>query len=209
MKKAEGKGEKIKDYFLQMLNQFIPVILGVYLGIVASNWNNERVQIAEQKEFVQNLYLEMQANKAKIEESLAYRKAIFLSAKKARQSLEKEILEAQFWSVGHWKHLPGWEGVKISTLENSVYHTGIMTNALSGLDFKIINSIARSYNHQEDYKTWAQRYILDHLEQMPDEIKTFDALKKIEAWYDVIGKEEELISQYQQTLEDLKTLYHE
>lgn len=50
MKKVKGRGSKVKNYFLQMLNQFIPVILGVYLSIVASNWNTERVRVADQKE---------------------------------------------------------------------------------------------------------------------------------------------------------------
>ena len=90
-----------------MLNQFIPVILGVFLGILGSNWNTDRVQDAEQEEFVRNLYLELQSNKSKMEESLVYRKSIYSSAKKVRQELDPKILEAKFWSVGHWKHLPG------------------------------------------------------------------------------------------------------
>lgn len=200
MKKAGGTVIKAKNYFLQMLNQFIPVILRVYLGIIASNWNAERVQIEEQKEFINNLYLEINSNKAKMEESLSYRNSIFLSAKKVRQNLDPKISDAKFWSVGHWKHLPGWEGVKIPTLENSVYQSGIMTNALSGLDFKLINSIARSYNHQEEYKRWTERNILDKLDNMPSDITTFDALYLIEPWNDVIAMEQILVEQYEQTL---------
>lgn len=192
-----------------MLNQFIPVILGVFLGILASNWNTDRVQDAEQEEFVRNLYLELQSNKSKIEESLKYRNSIFLSAKKVREELDTAILEAHFWSVGHWKHLPGWEGVKIPTLESSVYQSGIMTNALSGLDFKVMNSIAKSYNYQDEYKGWTERYILDKLDKMPSDVTTFEALYMIEPWYEVITVEQNLISQYDQTLEILKGYGHE
>ena len=204
MKKIKSRGKKVKNYLLQMLNQFIPVILGVFLGILASNWNTDRVQEAEQEEFVRNIYLELQSNKSKMEESLSYRKSIFSSAKKVRKELDPKILEAGFWSVGHWKHLPGWEGVKVPTLENSVYQSGVMTNALSGLDFKIINSIARSYNYQDEYKQWAERKIIEKLDNMPSDITTFEALSMIEPWYDIISLEQNLIRQYEQTLEILK-----
>lgn len=136
-----------------------------------------------------------------MEESLNYRNSIFFICKKVRKELDPEILEARFWSVGHWKHLPGWKGVKIPTLENSVYQSGIMTNALSGLDFKIINSIARSYNYQEEYKHWSERKILDKLDEMPSDVTTYEALNMIEPWNDVIAVEQNLINQYDQTLE--------
>lgn len=183
-----------------MLNQFIPVVLGVYLGIVASNWNENRTKKAEQKEFIQNLYLEVEANQTKIKEAMAYRQAIFSSARKVRQELDQNILQANFWSVGHWNLLPEWKGIHVPTLESSVYQSGVMGNTLSGLDFQLINSIARVYNQQEDYQMWVERLILDKVSQFGSEIKTVEALGSIERWHDVINKEKELLHQYEQTL---------
>ena len=200
---------KVKNYVLQMLNQFIPIVLGVYVGILASNWNSNRVRIAEQKEFLNNLDLEIQSNRSKLEEALSYRQTIFLSAKKVRQELDQKTMEANFWSVGHWTLLPDWEGLKMPTLENSVYQSAVMTNALSGLDFKVINTIARSYNYQEDYKVWAQKLIFDNLTQLGSDVKTVEALNKLELWNDVIFKEKELIEQYDQALNELSKLNYE
>jgi hypothetical protein len=59
-------GKVIGKQALSMLAQLIPVAVGVYLGIVASDWNTERKQKATQKEFLNNLYLEMLSNKSKI-----------------------------------------------------------------------------------------------------------------------------------------------
>lgn len=171
---------KVKSYLLNLLNQFIPVVIGVYIGIIASNWNEARVQKAEQKEFVNNLVLEMQANKVKLEETLAYQQAILHSVRKARQEFAPETMEARFWTAGQWKLLPGWEGLKIPTLENSVHQSGIMTNALSDLEFQVINTIARSYNLQEDYKVWAQKLIFDNLTQLDNETNTVEVLNKLE-----------------------------
>ena len=94
--------------------------------------------------------------------------------------------------------------MKIPTLENSVYQSGTMTNALSGLDFKVINSIARSYNYQEEYKLWTERKILNKLDEIPSDATTFEALFMIESWHDVIAIEQNLIKQYEQTLEIVK-----
>jgi hypothetical protein len=197
---------KVKNYLLQMLNQFIPVVLGVYLGIVASNWNENRVKKAEQNEFIQNLTLEIQANKSKLEEALAYRQNMFLTGKKIRKELGQQKMEAKFWSVGGWNLVPEWEGLQIPTLENSVHQTGITTNALSGLEFKIINSISSAYNYQEDYKIWTHKLIFDNITQISSETKTEEALNKLEAWNDVIHMEQVLIKQYDQTLEELSKL---
>lgn len=195
---------KVKNYLFNQLNQFIPVVLGVYIGIVASNWNENRVKKAEQDEFLKNLTLEIQANKSKLEESAAYRELIFLSGEKRRKELEPNVLTAGFWSAGGWNIVPGWEGLKIPTLENSVHQSGIMTNALSGLDFKLINTIARSYNHQEEYKVYAQKLILDNLTQLEGQVKTIEVLNKLGVWHDVMNMEQDLLKQYDQTLEELK-----
>lgn len=205
-KKISHSAKKAKNYSFQMLNQFIPVVLGVYIGIVASNWNAERVRKEEQKVFVNNLYLELQSNKSKMEEIMLYRKEIYSTAKSVRENLDPEILTAKFWSVGHWTLIPNWEGLKTPTLESSVYQTGIMTNALYGMDFKDISSIASIYNKQDDYRIWVDKLIIDNITQLSIDIKTWEALVKIEAWHDIIAKEEELINQYEDTIENLQNL---
>lgn len=200
---------KIKNYLFNLFNQFIPVVLGVYIGIIASNWNENRIKKAEQNEFVKNLALEIQANKSKLEEAMVYQEAIISSAGKVKQELDQKTMEAAFWTVGQWKLISGWEGLKIPTLENSVHQAGIMTNALSGLDFKVINTIARSYNYQEEYKVFAQKLIFDRLTQMDGQVKTIEVLNKLEVWQDVINFEQELAKQYDQTLDELKNLRDE
>lgn len=203
------RGIKVKNYLLNLLNQFIPVVLGVYIGIVASNWNENRVKKAEQDEFVKNLVLEIQVNKSRLEETLAYQEAIILAARKARKELDQQKLNAEFWSAGQWELLPGWEGVKIPALENSVHQSGIMTNALSGLDFVVINTIARSYNQQEDYKLWAHKLIIDNITQLGSDVKTAEVLTKLDVWQEVMDLERELLSQYDRTILALEKLENE
>ena len=200
---------RVKNYLLQMLNQFIPVVLGVYLGIVASNWNENRVQQAQQQEFINNLYLELEANKVKITQTLAYRQTILAEARRLSNELSRDTLDARFWSVGGWNLVPGWHGLAIPTLESSVYQTGLATNLLEGLDFNIINGIARTYNYQTDYKLSAQKRVFDELTDLGYNINTQQALNAIEPWTDVIYYEQEVIARYDEALPQLAALQRE
>lgn len=195
---------KVKQYLYGQLNQFIPVVLGVYIGIVASNWNANRVRRIEQEEFLTNLKLEIHTNREKLIESLAYQNAILTTARKVGNELDDEILQSPFWKVGHFTLLPGWEGLKIPTLESAVQHSGIMTNALSGLDFSTINAISRSYNHQEEYKLYAQKLIFDNLTQLDNHVTTSEVFNKLEIWQDVINTANAQIREYENTLQVLE-----
>jgi hypothetical protein len=197
---------KGKRFLVNQLNQFIPVVLGVYIGILASNWNENRVRRAEQQEYIENLKLEIQANKLKIEETIDYQEAILKSSRQVRKELDQKTLETTFWTTGHWNLIPGWEGLKIPSLENAVHQSGIMTNSFSEMEFPIIHTISRSYNHQENYEMLAQRLILDNLSQMDNQVKTAEALNKLEWWQDIVFLGNELIAQYNATLRELNNL---
>ncbi len=82
----------------------------------------------------------------------------------------------------------------------------MVINAFSGLDFNIINSISRTYNLQEDYRTVAQTLIFDNLIQMEVDVKTVEVLNKIEVWGEIIEIEKNLINHYNQTLTGLKDI---
>ena len=192
-----------------MLNQFIPVILGVYLGIVASNWNESRVKRAEQQEFISNLRQELEANKSKIESTLTYRQSILSESRQLASNLSSDILDTNFWSTGGFSLIPGWQGANIPTLERSVYQTGLATNLMTGLKFDVINTIARTYNYQDSYNSIAQKLVLDKIINLEDEIKTRQVLNKFEAWYDVVITEEALMEQYNNALSHLDTLQHD
>ncbi|MDQ3393396.1 MAG: hypothetical protein M3512_04705 [Bacteroidota bacterium] len=82
----------------------------------------------------------------------------------------------------------------------------MVINSFSGLDFNIINSISRTYNLQEDYRTVAQTLIFDNLIQMEVDVKTVEVLNKIEVWGEIIEIEKNLINHYNQTLAGLKDI---
>ena len=57
--------EQVKDIALQM----IPVTLGVFLGIIAGDYNQSRNHIKQQKLFLENISYELKANSKKLEKA--------------------------------------------------------------------------------------------------------------------------------------------
>lgn len=201
--KWKKAGRFLGKHFLIMFTQLIPVAVGVYLGIIASDWNTERKQKAAQKEFLNNLYLEMLSNKIKVEKAVAYHESIKTTAHGLQNSLSQEILNKGFWSAGGFKMLTNWKGVQVPMLESSVYQTGILGNTLSGLDFKTVNTIAQIYNFQEEYKPLSQKLFADRIINVKSE--TTNEVPENFGWLeDQVNIERELLYQYDMSLKHLK-----
>jgi hypothetical protein len=190
-------------HFFTMLAQLIPVAVGVYLGIVASDWNTERKQKAAQKEFLNNVQLELLSNKLKLEKAVIYHASIVATADSLKKSLSQETLNKGFWSAGGWQLLDNWQGVEVPTLENSVYQTGIISNTLLGLDFKTINTIAQVYRYQDEYKPLAQKLFTDKIVNLKDE-STYYVLGNFGWLQSLVVSEKELLHQYEISLMHLK-----
>jgi hypothetical protein len=188
----------------QMAGELLLVAVGVYLGIVSSNYNEERKEVRRQGEFLQTLALEIAANKQKLQRALAYREKIFSTTTLLRKRLPPDTLRARFWAVGGFQLIEGWQGVTIPSLEKSVYESGLITNTLSGLDFKTINAIAQVYSSQEEYKELARLFITDKIIGMDEEITTQQMLNTMQWWWDVISIERDLSKKYQVALTQLK-----
>ncbi len=187
-----------------MAGELLLVAVGVYLGIVSSNYNEERKEVRRQGEFLQTLALEIAANKQKLQRALAYREKIFSTTTLLRKRLPPDTLRARFWAVGGFQLIEGWQGVTIPSLEKSVYESGLITNTLSGLDFKTINAIAQVYSSQEEYKELARLFITDKIIGMDEEITTQQMLNTMQWWWDVISIERDLSKKYQVALTQLK-----
>jgi hypothetical protein len=196
-------GKSVGKHLLIMFGQLIPVAVGVYLGIVASDWNTERKQRAAQKEFLNNIQLELLSNKLKLEKSVLYHASIVATADSLQKVLSPEVLNQRFWSAGGWKLIENWKGVEVPTLENSVYQSGIIGNTLAGLDFKTINKIAQVYNYQDEYKPLAQKLFTDKIVNLNDE-STYYVLGNFGWLHSLVISEKELLHQYEISLMHLK-----
>ncbi|WP_378410968.1 hypothetical protein [Rhodocytophaga aerolata] len=202
--KWKKAGNFLAKQALIMFAQLIPVAVGVYLGIVASDWNAEQKQRAAQKEFLNNLHLELLSNKMKVEKAVAYHAAAVANAENLQKSLNQETLNKGFWAAGGWGLLQNWQGVQVPTLESSVYQTGIIGNTLSGLDFKTINTIAQVYNYQADYKPLSEKLFTDKIVNLEGDESASYVLGNFGWLKSFVEIEKELLYQYDISLKHLK-----
>lgn len=180
----------------ELLFQIIPVMIGVYLGLLASNWADDRKMKSETELLRKNLIAEVEANKAKIENVIGYHEILRDSAR--YYSVTKFVnREPAFFS-----------GVRTSMLTNNAFETGIQTGLINGLTFEEIQFANRVYTLQSSYDDFS-KVILSGLITM-DFDENEQAMRKIYRFLsismtDIVIKESQLLAQYDVLLNELQS----
>ncbi|MGB3606599.1 MAG: hypothetical protein WA775_08745 [Psychroserpens sp.] len=124
----------------EVILQIIPVMIGVYLGFVVSNWS-ETNKTASQTELLRNnIIAEIKSNKSKIDEVLEYHTMIRDSSRFYKNIPNIEKMPSFF------------KGTRTITLTNSAFDTGIQTGLINNLKFEEIQAINNVYTMQSAYK---------------------------------------------------------
>ncbi|MEM9831218.1 MAG: hypothetical protein AAF944_11315 [Bacteroidota bacterium] len=119
----------LRDIFIQL----VTVAIGVYLGIVASDWKQDKSDLADQQEFLEKLSLEIVDNKNELERASTYHQMIIKAVDNA-YLLSEDTLQAGFFASGGWQRLlPGWKRAERPVFEQSVYESGIIKNTFADL----------------------------------------------------------------------------
>ena len=93
--------------------EFVLLVLGVFLGIQVANWNEARIQAAQERSYLQELRNEIQANIQQIEYRKAYYRIVLESGAAAAEFLRQDapctidcstlladfFLASQFWGT--------------------------------------------------------------------------------------------------------------
>lgn len=124
----------------EILIQIIPVAIGVYLGLIVNDWNSNR-QAQQRKAHSQELLIqEIQLNKAKIEEGLAYHLMLLDSLDGLMQKETPRFKDMNFW-----------EGVRTPTLYNAAYQSATLSSSINTFNLPEIHSIVEVYSAQKKY----------------------------------------------------------
>lgn len=186
----------MKKFFKETLSQLIPVAIGVYIGILAGNWNQNRIENNNKKEFLTNVILEMKQNQKMLSEASIYHENLRISINSLDSILTKDQLVNPMFAQNGFDMIPGWKGTKIPALENSIYEAGMISNVMSGMDFKTINNISKIYNFQKSYKELTdpilkKLYDVDHETSLMDVIMPLSILSS-----DIKTVEKKIIGDY-------------
>lgn len=144
--------KQIKDLIFQL----IPVAVGVYLGILGGNYNEQKRHQNAQEELLTNIALELKSNQEKLQFAYDYHVLIGEKVDSMINNSSREKLDSSFFGIGGFFAIPGWRGVALPPLERSVFESGIIGNLMSGMDFPTLNKISKTYNLQKEYKDITQ-----------------------------------------------------
>ncbi|HAS45158.1 MAG TPA: hypothetical protein DCS93_32040 [Microscillaceae bacterium] len=146
---------KALEYFLQL----IIVVVGVFLGMLVTNWSNDRQQNKNQRLVLQSILKEMKVNQAKVEKAKKYHQKIFRAFDKVRANENYNDDKYKFSGNNLRKFLPGWTGVGMPNLDNAMYEMAKYSNTMPGMSYKIQESLSRVYHYQSLYNQLADKVI--------------------------------------------------
>lgn len=186
---------KAKKKIGELLFQIIPVMIGVYLGFIVSNWSENKQQNTKKKILIENIISEIHENKNNIIEVVPYHEMLRDSS---RYYIKSDIA----------KMPPFFKGVNTLTLIDSAFETGVQTGLLNELPIDIIQSLNRVYTFQKSYNEFCN-ILLSGLINM-DLMENEESIKRILQYLsismtDVAIKERQLLNDYEKVLNYILT----
>jgi hypothetical protein len=132
----------MKSWWKEALLQIIPVMIGVYLGFVASNWGEQRKAHQQAEILISNLRSEMALNQEKILPLIEYHRML-------RDSANRYAME------GGLKKKPAFfKGIAIEPLLSSAFVTGVQTGIVNELPIGTIQQLNQLYSYQDSYNEY-------------------------------------------------------
>lgn len=184
----------MKKKTIDLILQIIPVMIGVYLGFVISNWGEDRKKEKQSEVFVNNLISEINLNKAKLQSVIDYHKILRDSSRFYINNQATHSLSTQ----------PDFfKGIRTETLLESAYNTGIQTGIISELDLNRVQTLNQLYAYQQEYNEYIKITLaglinmdFDNDEKSIKKILLFISVSMT----DIIIKEQLLIDSYDNIL---------
>ena len=178
----------------ELIFEIIPVMIGVFLGLLVSDWADDRKMRSQTELLKANLVAEIQANKKTIEEIIGYHEMLRDSSR-YYSKLESMDREPGFFA-----------GVRTSLLTSNAFETGVQTGLINGLTFDEIQSLNHVYTLQGSYDDFSKLLLsgLINLEFEGNDraMKKFYRFVAI-SMTDVVIKEVQLLQQYGELLNEL------
>jgi len=119
----------MKKKISELILQIIPVMIGVYLGFVVSNWGDQQKRKSQSIVFVINIKNEIEINNDKLQSVIDYHKILRDSSRfyLSNSSIKPLTKPPNFF-----------RGIQTSTLIESAYNTGNQTGIISEFEMNKI-----------------------------------------------------------------------
>ncbi len=191
--------DKTKTFLLQM----IPIMLGVYFGIIAGNWNESQKKIALGHQLLEKIEADILSNQAQIQNVIEYHHTLRDTSWKAFRELPKELLNTPMTEIPdtiNWF----WRGTKTSTLKNAAYQTAIVSGVLADMDLELVSLLSAIDKEQKNYENVGALYV-ETIINMSTRAPLADYVSFTTFFSgDIVYIEEKLLKMYEEVLVVLK-----
>ena len=167
----------VLKYFIE----FLIVASGVVLGILITNWNDDRYETKNLDKTRSYLLEELKSNISALEKSLAYHEGLKASFDTIRYSITEEQLYQDYIERDALKiyQIPGFKGPGFAALERSVYESAIISGTLQKIDITQMQLITKAYKIQENYDELSEK-LMTRLFNINSQTKVIDMIGFIE-----------------------------
>ena len=149
--------KKPKKIIYEILVLIVPVMLGVYLGLLANNWSKEKEDKQQTEKVLNNILQEIHYNELTTKESLNY----------FRQ------LRDSIYLLDNRNSLPSnfsfWKGLNPPLLKNASFQSASLSGLLSRFDLDLLEQLSSVYKLQDDLESQSNTYIQSVTNKIGDE----------------------------------------
>ena len=184
----------VKRIMREIVLQIIPVMIGVYLGFVVSDWADARKRDGQARLFVESIRSEIESNR----EILNLVRDYHLMLRDSSQA----------YASGQGGGKPRFfEGTRMMKLGNSAYQTGIQTGIINELPLGKIQALNTLYTFQNDYNEFGTLMMASLIEKDfsddPEDIRKIARFLAV-TMTDVVIKERDLLRDFDALLDSLE-----
>jgi hypothetical protein len=185
----------MKNKWAELIFQIIPVMIGVYLGFLVSDWSSDRQLQAQLDKLVNNVLVEIANNQDAIEQTRGYHQMLRDSSMHYANP-ETAIKKPDFY-----------QGTRVLKLSVSAYQTGIQTGIINELNIDQIQGMNQLYTHIAEYNQYANTMMASLIEKDftndPEDIRKIARFLSV-TLSDVVSMEEHLSRELEKVSELLK-----
>lgn len=186
-----NRKKKLKKLLYEAFVLFVPVMLGVYLGLLANNWSKEKEEKEQSEKVLQNIFQEINTNLISTEESLAY----FVQLRDSIYHLENRSSLPSNFSF--------WKGLNPPLLKDASFQSATLSGVLTRFDIDLLEQLSSVYKLQDDLELQSNTYVQSVTSQIGDERFTNNKYLIILENYahDQVSTEEKLIAELKKAKE--------
>ena len=130
--------------FSVLFIEFISIVMAIFLGFIAANWQEGRQNRKKAKDAMQMILAESKRNQAEVADKLPYYKRVLVEMDSLYQV--DGIVDFSL------NQLPSWNGMNPPFLQDAAFQLALSRGTLSHFDLETAEAISQLYEIQEAFE---------------------------------------------------------